>query len=103
MVHPVSNPLVKGVSFTGSTQTGKSIAEKAAPSLKVSLKNPNIILKIVTLKKQLLSRYALKIRDKFVLRFKNFVQRSIYENSKMLKESLETSSEKKASKALSIK
>ena len=48
LVHPVSNPLVKGVSFTGSTQTGKSIAEKKPlRRLKVSLemggKNPNII------------------------------------------------------------
>ena len=44
----VSDPLVKGVSFTGSTLTGRSIAEKAAPSFKkVSLemggKNPNIV------------------------------------------------------------
>jgi aminomuconate-semialdehyde/2-hydroxymuconate-6-semialdehyde dehydrogenase len=44
----VSHNLIKGISFTGSTQTGKLIAEKSASSFKkVSLemggKNPNII------------------------------------------------------------
>ena len=44
----VENPIVKAISFTGGTQTGKKIAEIAAPkfkklSLELGGKNPNII------------------------------------------------------------
>ena len=92
----VSSPLVKGISFTGSTQTGRYIAEKAAPTFKkVSLemggKTPILYLMTVTLKKQSTQPFAqaLKTKVKSV-----FVGREFLSRAPSIK-SLKTHSKKK--------
>ena len=86
----VSNPLIKGVSFTGSTQTGRSIAEKAAPSFKkVSLemggKNPNIIFEDCDFEKAVNTTVRSSFENQGQICLcgsRIFVQRSIYQKFK---------------------
>ena len=86
----VSDPLVKGVSFTGSTQTGRSIAEKAAPSFKkVSLemggKNPNIIFEDCDFEKAVNTTVRSSFENQGQICLcgsRIFVQRSIYQKFK---------------------
>ncbi len=86
----VSDPLVKGVSFTGSTLTGRSIAEKAAPSFKkVSLemggKNPNIVFEDCDFEKAVDTTVRSSFENQGQICLcgsRIFVQRSIYQKFK---------------------
>lgn len=86
----VSNPAVKAISFTGGTQTGKTIAKIAAPmfkklSLELGGKNPNIIFADCDYDKML----ATTMRSSFANQgqiclcgSRIFVERPIYEKFK---------------------
>ena len=86
----VSDTLVKGVSFTGSTLTGRSIAEKAAPTFKkVSLemggKNPNIIFEDCDFEKAVNTTVRSSFENQGQICLcgsRIFVQKSIYEKFK---------------------
>lgn len=86
----VSAPLVKGISFTGSTLTGRSIAEKASPTFKkVSLemggKNPNIIFEDCDFDKAVNTTVRSSFENQGQICLcgsRIFVQRSIYEKFK---------------------